>query len=209
MRSLMILQRCLLAKDAKGVADFLSDIPPKESNRKMEEVGKIFGFKTVKVGGEVYGNLASISTKFGYSNPFALSKLLRTYDILTPKVGGYQPEVAKLIRKKLELHQNDGRAVLVNWKGVLVFGLHSQGEKADSLKLYLFSMELVGSEALDNKEELEQQKLTLQKAKTIGYLMERFEKANNPISKEILREQIENVTGKRLPEPTQGNLKLV
>lgn len=167
------------------------------------------GFKTVEVGGICYGDLATVSALFGYAQPLGLSKLLKTYDILTPKMGQYIPEVKVKIRAKLDISPKNSQARLIDWKGVLVFGLHSQMPTANSLKLHLFAMELAGSEAMDSRAELEQQRFALQKARTIGYLMERYEKANDGISKEILKEQIESITGKNLPAPRQGGLKLV
>lgn len=141
MRSLMFLQEGVLAEDKSIVADYIDEIDLRTANEEMVKAGEKFGFKTMKIHEKVYGSLTEISAKLGYLDSNSYGRLLKKWEIFTPSIATYGSEYRMLIREKFGIHENDGRALLVDWTGFLIGGVKGEGANADEVLAYLLKRE--------------------------------------------------------------------
>lgn len=141
MRNLTYLQKGVLTGDKSIVSDYIDELDLKTANEEMIKAGEKFGFKTMKIHEKVYGSLTEISAKLGYLDSNSFGRLLKKWEIFTPSIATYGNEYRMLIRKQFGIHENDGRALLVDWTGFLIGGVRGEGEHADEVLAYLLKRE--------------------------------------------------------------------
>ncbi|WP_347273249.1 hypothetical protein [Candidatus Kuenenia sp.] len=72
---------------------------------------------------ESYQESSFASRILGYTDPSSLAQLLRTYQIMTPKIGSFGLEVQKIIRETFQLDEKDSKATFIPYEGILIAGM--------------------------------------------------------------------------------------
>lgn len=209
MRSLNYLQEGVLAEDKSIVSDYLDELDLKTANEEMVKASEKFGFKTMKVHEKVYGSLTEISAKLGYLDSNSFGRLLKKWEIFTPSIATYGSEYRMLIREKFGIHENDGRALLVDWTGFLIGGVRGEGDNADEVLAYLLkrerearisgaTLDAAKAEELRMKKEIHSLRMLKEKLSLI--------RANGAKIPQELHAEFTNITGVAIPK--NGQLEL-
>jgi hypothetical protein len=208
MKSLMYLEAALLEGKTEGISAYFAEIDRQTSNDMMKKAGAQFGFKTLEVNGMVIANMATASLILGYTDPWGLSKLLSTYQIMTYKIGWFLPEVVSKLRKCFKLKPKDSKATFITWEAFLLTGMYGQNEEARKIKLYLLKMETVGRVALshDPKIELAAQNHELKRMEISLKYACKIDNMKDGVFKARAIEDYEKLTGRTMPESKQKDL---
>jgi len=211
MRSLIYLEEALLENSQEKVSGYFSEIDRQTSNVAMRRAGEQFGFKTCEVNGMVIAKMEAAAHILGYSTPWGLSKLLASYQIMTPEIGWFLPEVVTRIRKAFDLSIKDSKAIFITWDGFLVAGMFGQNEEARKIKLYLLKMETVGrvSLAADPKMELAAKNYELKRLSAQINLALKIDKMGDSPFKDSAIDDLEQITGRRFPRSAQTTISFL
>ena len=209
MRSLVYLQEGVLTDDRSIVSDYIDEMDIKTSNDEMIRVGEKFGFKTIKVHEKVYGSLTEISGILGYVDSNSYGRLLKKWEIFTPSIATYGSEYRMLIREKFGIHENDGRALLVDWTGFLIGGVKGEGEHADAVLVYLLRREREARINAVTVDQVKAEELLMKKEiHKVKMLKERLSliKAVGAKIPPLLKTEFTAITGVVIPEDRQLEL---
>lgn len=208
MKSLIFLEEALLENSQDKIAGYFSEIDRQTSNEMMRNAGEQFKFKTCEVNGMVIAKMEAAAYILGYSTPWGLSKLLASYQIMTPEIGWFLPEVVTKIRKVFDLSVKDSKATFITWDGFLVAGMHGQNAEAKKVKLYLLKMETVGRVAIatDPKFEYLAKNHELKRLEMSLKYICRIEGMKDSHYKDAAIDDYERLTGRKLEKSTQQHL---
>ncbi|RJO59910.1 hypothetical protein C4544_07445 [candidate division WS5 bacterium] len=67
----------------------------------------------------------------GYARPDYLSRLLDRWEIHAPSIGWFRQSGGTRIRETLGINEKDSRAILIDWTGLLIIGVDSEGENTE------------------------------------------------------------------------------
>ena len=85
----------------------------------MGKVVKVSDGISPEIEGIRYAHLASAAQIMGYANPSGLRNLLSAYQIMTPKIGWFIPEVSTRIREVFQLDPKDSVATFLPYAVIL------------------------------------------------------------------------------------------
>lgn len=206
MRSLQYLQEGVLAEDKSIVTDYLDELDLKTANEEMVKAGEKFGFKTMKIHGKAYGSFTEISAKLGYVDPSPFGKLLKKWEILTPSIATYGSESRMLIREKFDIHENDGRALLVDWTGFLIGGVKGEGANADEVLAYLLKREREARIAGATIDRYKSELLQIKRCKEIVTMSYKIDQMKDGPFRDSAIKAYETLTGEIFPKSGQRKL---
>lgn len=208
MKSIVLLEKCLLSEDVTGVLAFVNSFDPAAGNEKMAAFCRYFELPTVAVSGILYTHLSRASLKLGYSDESGLRKTLDRYEIQAPKIGWFGQIVRTSIRAAFELSEKDSQATLLSWGGVLVAGMSGRGKAAKAIRLYLYAMEVAGSDALSTVAEIKRADAVRKEEEFLLRAIKQYEATSNASLKGMVREMIERRTGKEILLPKDAQMEL-
>lgn len=206
MRSLVVLEKALLEENIDDVKGYILEIDRKTSNEAFRLLGEYLGLTTMEIEGVRYSHLGSTSQIMGYSDPSGLSKLMSTYQIMTPKIGWYGLEVRPRIREVFNLNPKDSEATFISYEGLLIAGMQGTTDGAKKIKLYLLAAERtarIGIATIDEFKYEAHRLRTLEKTIVLAAKISRMEEG--PFKDSAIK-AYERLTGESIPRSGQKKM---
>lgn len=203
MRSLIVLEAEILKESVDGVKNYLEDIDRKTANDAFRLLGEHLGLTTMEIEGIRYAHLSRASQIMGYANESGLRKLMSTYQITTPKIGWFVPEVRTRIRNTFDLDEKDSQATLMPYTGILLAGMSGMTDGAKKIKLYLLEAERVARIGIATLDQFKYELLQIRKCKEVVSMAATISRMDNGPYKDAAVEYFEKLTGKTFPKSVQ------
>jgi hypothetical protein len=207
MKSIIELQRALLADDADGVKAFIDNADRHSGNEAMLAASKALGFKVAYLNGWLVTTGAEIGALMGHTSDSAIRKLRRKYPVVTVSGGGSLPEFTK-VKEIFCLDPSDGRTVFHWWDSILIAGARGKTPEADRVLLYLLDCERA-LRLLSNKDVRDSETLNIRRITELGKAVDRIRQAPDDPLRDLYVEQVESAFGIRIPKTGQDRLDLV
>lgn len=207
MKSIIELQRALLADDADGVKVFIDNADRHSGNEAMLAASKTLGFKVAYLNGWLVTTGAEIGALMGHTSDSAIRKMRRKYPLMTFSGGWSLPEFTT-IREVFDLEAKDTRTVFHWWDSILVAGAKGKTPEADRVLLYLLDCERA-LRLISNKDIRDSETLNIRRITELGKAVDRIRTAPDDPLRKLYIEQVESAFGVKIPKTGQGGLDFV
>ena len=207
MKSIIELQRALLAEDSEAVKAFIDSADRHTGNEAMLAASMALGFKVAYLNGWLVTTGAEIGTLMGHTSPSSIREMRRKYPVITVSGGGSSEEMTK-VREIFGLDPSDGRTVFLWWDTILIAGAKGKTPAADRVLLYLIDCERA-LRLLSDKDVRDSNAAAIKQVAEFGRAVDRLRAAPDDELKALYTEQVEAAFGVRIPRSGQTRLDLV
>ena len=207
MKSIIELQRALLAEDTEAVKAFIDSANRRTGNEAMLAASKALGFKVAWLNGWLVTTGAEVGTLMGHTSDSAVRKMRRKYPVITVSGGWSLPEFTTT-REIFGLEEKDTRTVFHWWDSILIAGAKGKTPAADRVLLYLIDCERA-LRLLSDKDVRDSNAAAIKQVAEFGRAVDRLRSAPDDELNTLYTEQVEAAFGVRLPRSGQARLDLV